>query len=75
MDSNNIMAKYDVVQKVNGNLIVVSTWEDNKNSAFQAFHDRCKLLYSDPETTKAVVAILDDNLELLEGKKEFINKT
>lgn len=68
------MTKYDVVQKVNGNLVVVSTWTDNKNAAFQAFHDRCKLLYSDPETTKAVVEILDDNLEVVDGKKEFINK-
>lgn len=68
------MAKYDVVQKVNGNLVVVSTWEDNKNAAFQDFHNRCRLLYSDSETTKAVVEILDDNLEVVDGKKEFINK-
>lgn len=69
------MAKYDVVQKVSGNLVIVSSWVDNKNGAYQAFHERCKLLYSDAETTKAVVAILDDNLEVLDGKKEFINKT
>ena len=69
------MAKYDVVQKVDGNLVVVSTWEDNKNGAKQSFHDRCKLLYADTETTKAVVAILDDNLDVVDGKKEFIDKT
>ena len=69
------MAKYDVVQKVDGNLVVVSTWVDNKNSAYKAFHDRCALLWADAGTTKAVVTILDDNLEVLDGKKEFINKT
>lgn len=68
------MAKYDVVQKVDGNLVVVSTWADNKNGAYKAFHDRCALLWADAGTTKAVVTILDDNLEVLEGKKEFINK-
>lgn len=69
------MAKYDVVQKVNGNIVVISTWVDNKNGAKQAFHDRCKLLYSDKDTTSGVVAILDDNLDVLDGMKEYINKT
>ena len=68
------MAKYDVVQKVNGNLTIVSTWEDNKNGAKQSFHDRCKLLYADTETPSGVVAILDDNLDVVDGKIEFINK-
>lgn len=66
--------KYDVVQKVNGNLVIVSSWVDNKNGAKQAFHERCKLLYSDAETTSGIVAILDDNLDVLEGFKEFIDK-
>ena len=69
------MAKYDVVQKVEGNLTVVSTWEDNKNGAKQAFHERCKLLYSDKDVETAVVAVLDDNLDVVDGKKEFINKS
>lgn len=69
------MAKYDVVQKVDGNLVIVSTWVDNKPGAYKAFHDRCGLLWADVGTTRAVVAILDDNLEILDGKKEFIDKT
>ena len=69
------MAKLDVVQKVNGNLTVVSTWVDNKNGAKQAFHERCKLLYADEETTKGIVAILDDNLDVVDGMKEYIDKT
>ena len=67
--------KYDVVQKVSGNLVVVSTWDDNKNGAKQAFHNTCKNLYADAETQEAVVAILDDNLDVVDGMKEFINKT
>lgn len=68
------MAKYDVVQKVNGNLTIVSTWTDNLVGAKQAFHERCKLLYSDAETTSGVVAILDDNMDVVDGKKEYIVK-
>ena len=68
------MAKYDVVQKVSGNLVVVSSWDDNKNGAKQSFHERCKLLYADPDTTSGVVAILDDNLDVVDGKIEYINK-
>ena len=49
------MAKYDVVQKVNGNLTVVSTWEDDKNAAKQAYHNQCKLLYADKDTTTGYV--------------------
>lgn len=69
------MAKYDVAQKVNGNLTVVSTWVDNKNGAKQAFHNTCKNLYADAETTSAVVAILDDNLDVVDGMKEYIVKS
>ena len=69
------MAKYDVVQKVNGNLTVISTWVDNKNGAKQAFHHQCELLYSDSETTYGVVEILDDNLEIVDGKQEIIDKS
>ena len=67
--------KYDVVQKVGGNLTVVSTWENDKNAAKQAFHHQCELLYSDKDTITAVVKILDDNLEVVDGKEEIIDKT
>ncbi len=66
--------KYDVVQKVNSNLVIVSSWVDDKNGAKQAFHHQCELLYSDPETTSGVVAILDNNLDVVDGCKEFIVK-
>lgn len=68
------MAKYDVVQKVDGNLVTVSTWVDNLPGAKKAFHDRCGLLYADKDVTSGVVAILDDNLDVVDGKKEFIVK-
>lgn len=66
--------KYDVVQNANGTTTVVSSWDDNKNGAFQAFHHQCELLYSDGQTTKATVKVLDENLNVVDGKIEYINK-
>lgn len=66
--------KYDVVQKVDGNLVIVSSWVDDKVGAKGAYHNQCKLLYADKETTSGVVAILDDNLDVVDGCKEFIKK-
>ena len=65
----------DVIQKVNGNMIIKSSWADaNKASAKQSFHDTCRLLYADAETTSGVVAIVDDNFDVVDGCKEFIVK-
>ena len=65
---------YDVVQKVNGNLVIVSSWPDNKAGAKGAYHKRLDLLYSDAETTSGYVALLDDNLDVVDGLKEEIIK-
>ena len=65
----------DVIQKVNGNIVIKSSWADDKKAnAKQSFHDTCRLLYADAETTSGVVAIVDDNLDVVDGCKEFIVK-
>ena len=66
--------KYNVVQNVSGNMVIKSTWTE-KDKAKQAYHDTLRLLYSDKDTTSGVVAILDDNLDVVDGCKEFIDKT
>ena len=67
--------KYNVVQNVSSNMVIKSTWTDDKVKAKQAYHDTLRLLYSDAATTSGVVAILDDNLDVVDGCKEFIDKT
>lgn len=69
------MAKLDVVQKVDGNIVVKSTWVDNPVGAEKAFCDVCSALLGDKDTTTGVVAILDDNLDVFEGNKRYIDKT
>lgn len=66
---------FDVIQKVNGNLVIVSSWEDeNKAGAKSAYFERVHLLYADAETISGVVALVDDNLDVVDGCKEFIVK-
>ena len=62
--------KYDVVQKCDGNLVIVSTWENNLEGANKAFHDRCSLLISDDSFTNGWVGIIDNDLNVI--RKEFI---
>lgn len=65
----------DVVQKVNGNIVVVASFgDDAKAGAKSAYFNQVHLLYSDAETQSGVVALLDDNLDVVEGCKEFIVK-
>lgn len=65
----------DVIQKVSGNLSIVSSWgDDNIAGAKAAYHNQCKLLYADAETKSGVVALLNDKLDVVDGCKEFIDK-
>jgi len=66
---------YDVVQKVNGNLVVNSSWgEDKLAQAKAAYFDLCSALYADEPTTSGVVKLLDDNLDVVDGCVEHIKK-
>lgn len=68
------MEKLFVVQCTGGNMTIVSEWNNNPNGAKQAFHNQCRLLYSDAQTTTAYVAIFDEQLDVYGGFKEFVNK-
>lgn len=66
---------YDVVQKVSGNIVIKSSWGDDKLAqAKAAYFDVCKLLYADEPTTSGVVKLLDDNLDVVDGCVEYIKK-
>lgn len=67
--------KYDVIQNADGNTSIVSTWVDNLNGAKQAFCRTSANLYADPETIKATVAIFDEQLNIVDNMKQFIDKT
>lgn len=64
--------KYALIQVSNGSFSVVSEHGENKQSAFVAFHDRCRILWNASDVIKAVVEVVDDNLDIVEGKRELI---
>lgn len=64
--------KYALIQVSNGNFSVVSEYEDNKQGAFVGFHDRCRILWSAPDVITATVSVVDENLDVVEGKREYI---
>lgn len=68
------MAKLNVLQNVEGNITNVSTWVDNITGAKKAYHDRCGLLWGEKDVTNAVVILVDENMDTVDGCKEYIKK-
>lgn len=65
--------KLAVIQSVNGNFSIVSEHGDNKQAAIVAFHGRCQILWNAPDVLTAEVSIVDEQLDVVEGYKEFIS--
>ena len=65
--------KYAIVKCTDGNFAVhAEGYTDIKNAKI-AFHQLCAALWNDPNTTKAMVKIMDENLDNAEGYREFIH--
>jgi len=66
--------KYAIVKVTDGNFNIHAEGFTNPSAAKVSYHDLCKLLWNDPSTTTACVMIVDENLDVLPGYKEFISK-
>lgn len=64
--------KYAIVKVSNGNYSIYTETTDI-NAAKVAFHGQCQALWNAPEVVTASVAIVDENLDVVQGYKEFIN--
>lgn len=65
------MNKYAIITVVDGNFLIRSEW-GNKDSAIQSFHSLCAALIGDTGFSKAMVKVLDENLDTVDGKMEYI---
>ena len=67
--------KYYVIYVANGNLQLdkITEWT-SKESAIGKFHDVCSLMWKDSSVTDASVAILDNQLNIIEPYREGIHK-
>lgn len=66
--------KYAVIKVINGNYFVHAEGITNKNDAKTSFHGLCQTLWNAPDVITAEVKIMDENLDCVEGYKEYINK-
>lgn len=64
--------KYAVISNSNGTFKIESEWTDDKQGAFVDFHNKCKVYWNAPDVVKAIVEVVDENLDIVEGKREYI---
>ena len=67
--------KYALSKVVNGNFSIVSEHGEDKQAAFVAFHDQSKILWNASDVITATVAVIDENQDVVDGKKEYISQT
>ena len=64
---------YAIIENVNGNFFVRAEGITTVEAAKTQFHGRCQALWNAPDVLTAHVAIIDEQLDVVEGYKEFIH--
>lgn len=64
--------KYAIVRVSNGNFKVESEHNTDLQAAIVAFHGLCRTYWNTPEVITATVAIVDENLDIVQGYIEHI---
>ena len=65
--------KYGIIKCINGNYFVHAEGITNVDNAKTTFHGLCQTLWNAPDVITAMVKIVDENLDCVEGYKEFIH--
>ncbi len=63
--------KYAIVKSSNGAFTIDSEWSDLTKAKVQ-FHTVCQTLWNAPDVVTAKVMIVDEQLNCVEGYREFI---
>lgn len=66
--------KYAIVKVINGNYFIHSEGITEVKAAKTQFHQLCASLWSASDVLTACAFIADENLDVVEGYKENINK-
>lgn len=67
--------KYAILKVINGNYSVHSEGITELSAAKTQFHGLCQSLWNAPDVITAYVMITDEQLDVVEGYKEFIHHT
>ena len=65
--------KYAIIKVVNGNYAIQAENITDLSAAKVQFHGLCQTLWNAPDVITAEIAIVDENLDCIEGYKEFIS--
>lgn len=65
--------KYAIIKVINGNYFIHAEDITDLTSAKTQFHSLCQTLWSAPDVVKAYVQIIDEQLDCVEGYKEYIH--
>lgn len=65
--------KYTIIECVNGNYFIRAEGITVLENAKTQYHARCQALWNAQDVIKAEVAIVDEQLDVVEGYKEFIH--
>ena len=64
--------KYAIVKVINGNYAIHSEGITDITSAKTQFHGLCQTLWNATDVHRACVIIADENLDAVDGYKEFV---
>lgn len=65
--------KYAIIKVSNGNYFIDTEGYTDVNNAKVAYHNLCAALWNAPDVLTACVMIVDENLDIIPGYKEFIS--
>lgn len=63
---------YAVISNANGNFKIESEHGDNLQAAIVNFHNKCAAFWNAPDVLTAKVEVVDEALNIVDGKTEFI---
>lgn len=65
--------KYAIIEVVNGSFVVRAEGITTLSAAKTQYHGRCQTLWNAPDVINAYVAIMDEQLDVVENYKEYIH--
>lgn len=65
--------KYAIIKVINGNYFIHSEGITDLAGAKTQFHSLCTALWNEPEVLTAYVEIVNEQLDCVEGYKEYIH--
>ena len=65
--------KYAIIKAINGNYSIHAEGITDVNNAKVTYHGLCQTLWNAPDVITATAMIVDEQLDCVEGYKEFIH--